>query len=71
MENVTSDLAPRTDFGDRRVEACMKACEGIPTSALESNVIVRLVAACIHLKDPLVNEILEEISPPKPRLVKK
>jgi len=71
MGNVTSDPAPRSDFGDRRVQACLKACEGIPTSALESNVIVRLVAACIHLKDPLVNEILEEISPPKPRLVKK
>jgi len=71
MENVKSDLAPRGDFGDRRDQACLKACEGIPTSALESNVIVRLVAACIHLKDPLVNEILEEMAPPKPRLVKK
>ena len=42
MRNVTNDPAPRSDFGDRRVQACMKACEGIPTSALESNVIVRL-----------------------------
>ena len=71
MGNVTNDPAPRSDFDDRRVRACVKACDGIPTSALESNVIVRLVAACIHLKDPLVNEILEEMAPPKPRLVKK
>jgi len=71
MRNVTNDPAPRSDLGDRRVQACLKACEGIPTSALESNVIVRLAAACIHLKDPLVTEILEEMAPPKPRLVKK
>jgi len=46
----------------RRVSACLKACEGIPTEALESQVILRLVAACIPLRDPRVREILEELT---------
>ncbi|HKD11086.1 MAG TPA: hypothetical protein VKE50_03385 [Thermoanaerobaculia bacterium] len=46
----------------RRVAACVKACEGIPTEALESQVILRLVAACVSLRDPRLREVLEEMS---------
>jgi len=53
----------------RRVAACLKACEGIPTEKLEDGVLIRLVAACIHVDDAEVREILEELSPMRPRLV--
>ena len=46
----------------RRVAACVKACAGIPTEALESQVILRLVAACVSLRDPRLREVLEEMS---------
>jgi hypothetical protein len=46
----------------RRIAACLKACESIPTEALESQVILRLVAACVSLRDPRVREVLEEMS---------
>jgi hypothetical protein len=55
----------------RRVTACLKACEGIPTKRLEDGVILRLVAACIHVDDPEIREILEELSPIRPRLVRR
>jgi hypothetical protein len=55
----------------RRVTACLKACEGIPTERLEDGVILRLVAACIHVDDPEIREILEELSPMRPRLVRR
>jgi hypothetical protein len=63
---------PQTELPDssRRVAACLKACEGIPTEKLEDGVLLRLVAACIHLDDPQVREVLEELSPVRPRLVK-
>jgi hypothetical protein len=54
----------------RRIAACLKACEGIPTEKLEDGVLLRLVAACIHLDDPQVREVLEELSPIRPRLVR-
>lgn len=66
--NASSHPDPRKP-SDRRIAACLKACQGIPLEALETQVIVRLAAACIHLQDPLVNEILEEMSPTRPRLV--
>lgn len=55
---------------DRRTAACVKACEGVPTEKLEEKIFVRLVAACIHLDDPEVNAILDELIPQRPRLVR-
>jgi len=46
----------------RRVAACLKACEGIPTENLESGVLIRLVAACIHVKDPEIRATLEALT---------
>ncbi|HMF10576.1 MAG TPA: hypothetical protein VKJ00_15680 [Thermoanaerobaculia bacterium] len=46
----------------RRITACLKACEGIPTEALESRVILRLVAACVSMRDPRLREVLEEMT---------
>ena len=54
----------------RRIAACLKACEGIPTEKLEDGVLLRLVAACIHVADAEVRQVIEELSPVKPRLVK-
>ena len=52
------------DLLSRRTAACLRACEGIPTERLEDDVIVRLVAACVHLADDRrVREVLEEMSP--------
>ena len=53
----------------RRIAACLKACEGVPTEKLEGDIWLRLVAACIHVDDEEVREILEELSPIRPRLV--
>jgi hypothetical protein len=53
---------PRLDDDARRAAACLHACEGIPTEALESQVILRLVAACVSLRDPRLREVLEEMS---------
>jgi hypothetical protein len=53
----------------RRVAACLKACEGVPTEKLEGDIWLRLVAACIHVDDDEVRAILEELSPIRPRLV--
>jgi len=50
----------------RRAAACVRACEGIPTDRLEDGVLVRLVAACVHVADERVREILEEMSPRPP-----
>jgi hypothetical protein len=50
----------------RRAAACLRACEGIPTDRLEDDVIVRLVAACVHVADDRLREVLEEMSP-RPR----
>jgi hypothetical protein len=55
----------------RRIAACVKACEGVPTAKLEDDVWLRLVAACVHVEDPEVRAILEELSPIRPRLVKR
>ena len=68
MKNVMKD--PRTAADGRRVAACLKACKDIPTERLEADVILRLVAACIHVDSPRIREILEELSPFRPRLVK-
>ena len=47
---------------ERRSTACLKACEGIPTELLETGIILRLVAACVHVKDLRVREVLEELA---------
>jgi hypothetical protein len=54
---------------DRRTAACVKACEGVPTDKLEEGIFVRLVAACVHVEDPRVREIIEELVPRRPRAV--
>jgi hypothetical protein len=63
---------PADDFAsasmDRRTAACVKACEGVPTEKLEDGIFVRLVAACIHLDDPEVSAIIDELVPRRPRL---
>ena len=49
----------------RRAAACVRACEGIPTDRLEDGVLVRLVAACLHVADDRLREVLEELVPPR------
>ncbi len=46
----------------RRIAACLKACEGIPTENLESGVLMRLVAACIHVNDPEIRATLDALT---------
>ena len=50
----------------RRLNACVAACEGIPTEALESGVILRLVVACVHLEDARVREIIAAMAYHRP-----
>jgi hypothetical protein len=64
MNNSTKNLSP-ADLS-RRAAACVRACEGIPTEQLEDDVIVRLVAAVVHVADDRVREVLEELSPRPP-----
>jgi len=45
----------------RRAAACVRACEGIPTELLETGIILRLIAACVHVSDSRVREVLEEL----------
>lgn len=71
MKSFSGDPAnPNKAASDRRVQACVLACEGIPTEKLESGVLIRLVAACVHVADPRVREVLEELSALRPRLVR-
>ncbi|HEX4441535.1 MAG TPA: hypothetical protein VH854_15780 [Thermoanaerobaculia bacterium] len=60
--NTTTRNSSLSDL-PRRAAACVRACEGIPTDRLEDDVIVRLVAACVHVADERVREVLEELSP--------
>ena len=64
MNNSRKNLSP-ADFS-RRAAACVRACEGIPTEQLEDDVIVRRVAAVVHVADERVREVLEELSPRPP-----
>ena len=68
MTKPADDLA--SSVLDRRTAACLKACEGVPTEKLEDGIFVRLVAACIHLDDPEVSAIIDELVPRRPRLVR-
>lgn len=38
--------------------AYVRACEGTPTPLLEEGFIIRLVAACLHVEDRRVREVL-------------
>jgi len=46
----------------RRIAACLAACDGISTRALEAGILLRLIAACIHVREPRIREILEELA---------
>ncbi|HYR45461.1 MAG TPA: hypothetical protein VER78_00555 [Thermoanaerobaculia bacterium] len=52
----------RAGADDRRSAACLKACEGIPTELLEGRIILKLIAACVHVSDHRVREVLEELA---------
>jgi hypothetical protein len=58
--------APSEESVARRLKACVAACEGIPTEALESGVILRLVVACVHLEDARVREIIAAMAYQRP-----
>src|SRR5262245_26422648 len=61
MNLSTSELPRQTD--QRRVAACVRACKGISTELLESGILLKLVAACVHLRDsPRIREVLEELA---------
>ena len=47
---------------DGRSAACVRACEGIPTELLEQDFLLRLIAACVHVQDERVREILETLA---------
>ena len=64
----TTIRTPSPSLLSRRIAACVRACEGIPTDRLEDGVIVRLVAACVHVADERVREVLEELSPKRAAL---
>jgi hypothetical protein len=53
-------LRPGRD--ERRSAACLKACDGIPTELLERGILLRLVAACVHVPDQRVRQVLEELA---------
>jgi hypothetical protein len=57
-----SDDGLRRGGDERRSAACLKACEGIPTELLEGGIILKLVAACVHVSDRRVREVLEELA---------
>lgn len=52
----------RRSGDERRSAACLKACEGIPTELLEGGIILKLIAACVHVSDRRVREVLEELA---------
>ena len=62
---MTVTYTPANDESRKRIEACLAACEGIPTEQLEDNCIARLAFS--------LDEILEDVElhkrnvTPKPR----
>ena len=68
-----SSASPATDV--RRLAACARACDGIPTEELERGILHDLIAACIHLRDDdRVTEVLNRlvVTPcPSPRIVRR
>lgn len=59
--DLLSNEKPRKSPDERRDAACIRACEGIPTELLEGGIILRLIAACVHVSDSRVREVLEEL----------
>jgi hypothetical protein len=59
---LLSSTASRDSVEQRRIAACVRACEGIPTELLEERIVLRLIAACIHVADARVREVLEELA---------
>jgi hypothetical protein len=55
------EASPQRAAGGRSA-ACVKACEGIPTELLEQGFILRLIAACVHVQDDRVREMLETLA---------
>jgi hypothetical protein len=41
----------------------------VPTDKLEEGIFVRLVAACVHVEDPRIREIVDELVPRRPRAI--
>jgi hypothetical protein len=58
VERKTPGIDASRGTDPRRITACLSACEGISTEALEDGIILKLVAACIHVKEPRIHEIL-------------
>ncbi|HKF43322.1 MAG TPA: hypothetical protein VKG01_09490 [Thermoanaerobaculia bacterium] len=58
---IASQENPRERSEERRLAACVRACEGIPTELLEGGIILRLIAACVHVSDSRIREVLEEL----------
>jgi hypothetical protein len=67
MESKTPGTDPKTDADPRRLAACVAACRGISTEALEAGFILRLIAACVHLKEPRIQEILQSLGAIRPQ----
>ncbi len=56
------------DRPERRIAACPSACQGIPTGPLEQGAILRLIVACIYVRDERVREALNDLSALRLRL---
>jgi hypothetical protein len=57
-ERKTPSAGTASSADPRRIAACLAACEGISTEALEDGILLKLVAACVHVKEPRIQEIL-------------
>jgi hypothetical protein len=57
-ERKTPGAANSANTDPRRIAACLAACEGISTEALEDGILLKLVAACVHVQEPRIHEIL-------------
>jgi hypothetical protein len=60
-ERKTPDAGTAANADPRRIAACLAACEGISTEALEDGILLKLVAACVHVKEPRIQEILHSL----------
>jgi hypothetical protein len=58
VERKTPGTGSAVSADPRRIAACLAACEGISTEALEDGILLKLVAACVHVKEPRIYEIL-------------
>ena len=60
---VPPQPTPASDTSERRVRACVKACEGLTTEALEDGMVQLVFDAPFQIRDVLaqVREILPEV----------